>query len=327
MAKCLYVVSTPLQLLNAIEARDRFNSEGENVLAVVRTALRGAQQGRQCQYIKILEGLVDSDWSGVWFPKMSRTRQALFSLVASSFVRRNRRCDTIYTGNFQSQQNHLINSISHGNLVLLDDGVGVHAAASLLRHESGRRRIVHRILGKRGELPAHRVLDCFTCFDVKEGRVRRVVKNDYRMMRAKGKRRLPVRHEEAVFISQPLHHHFGVQVKHELLRNYITQTLGLRRLRYFAHPRESASPPWAESPEYPVELFGWREGYLPGAFVTYFSSAARTLALLYETPVYCLEFPATVWQPASVGARLEIIYREYRDAGAIVVRAPSSLVA
>jgi hypothetical protein len=307
----LFIVGTPLQLLNATEARDRFHSRQCNTLAVVRTPLR--RGAPMAGYLSILEDLIDDRWTDVWFPKLSKIRQAAFSLVAKPFIRQSGRFDIIYTGSFQSAQNHLINSLGHTQLALLDDGCSIHHVLERYLCKSRKRRLRDCFLRRRGTWPDDPYLRVFTCFHV-QWPSEWVVRNDYRMLRRRTQGTTELHLDELVFISQPIQHELGIKIDHDELRNRLMEEAGVSRIRWINHPKEPDPPVFGEYLPYPIELFGIREKYLPAAFATFFSSAIRTLSLLYRRKSYCVEIPDHLVTNDTDYA-LSQFYEDYRQDG------------
>ena len=121
----VYVVSTPLQLLNALEARAHFD-EPPGLLIIVRSS-------QQADTLPAL--LADSDWVSVhrfdaWGGhEGSASRTAIFRARRSARQRLDRlvpelrKYKRLYLGNYNSPLfRHLANRLVDAELVLLDDG-------------------------------------------------------------------------------------------------------------------------------------------------------------------------------------------------------------
>ncbi len=319
MTKNLFVAVTPAHVLNATEARDRFHQGEENVLIVLRSPLRRRQASRQQSYLSMLAEMVDDEWSTVWMPPTSKRHHLFFPALAAGFIRQHSRVGTIYTASFQSNQMHLINSVQHDRIVLIDDGNGIHELIDAYQWKQRQVKLRHRLLCKNTRWPSG-TLHVFSCFDVDENCCQ-LTRNDYRCLRKKIPADLPVRDDEIVFASQPLNATFPhVKIKTESLLTHLKQSFSVDRCRYLAHPREATAVTGWESLTYSIELFPLREGYLPAAFVTYYSSCARTLRILYDVPVICLKPPEDFWPTAAWAQLMDRCYAECQAVGASIQR-------
>ncbi len=312
MTENLFIASTPLQLLNATEARDRFHPGQGNKLAVIRTPLRRGSPTNA--YRQVLRGLVDDGWSDVWFPELSKIGQLGFSQVSRRFIGANSRVSSVYTGSFQSPQNHLINSIKHDQLTLLDDGCGIHTLLERYPHKNRQKRWSDLLLRRCGSWPNDPDLRLFTCFNV-NWPAAQTVRNDYRILRNKLKSSIAVRPDELVFISQPIESALGVKVDYQAVVEQMKAETGAKTVRWIKHPREPDSENFGEDLGYPIELFGLREKYVPGAFATFCSSAIRTLGLLYDTAAYCIEISDQMITKKTGLCEMSKIYEDYRKSG------------
>ncbi|MEX1027527.1 MAG: hypothetical protein WD049_05905 [Candidatus Paceibacterota bacterium] len=314
----LFVASTPLQLLNATEARNRFHSGQCNRLAVVRAPLRRGSPS--ASYHEILRSLIDDQWSDVWYPDITKLRQLAFSLTARSFIRSLRQVDALYVGSFQSPQCHLINSIAHNQLFLFDDGCSIHNVLQRLTESPGKQTWRHRVTLRKGAWPGEESVQAFTCFDVAWPKTR-LIENDYRCLKDNLRRDTEVRTNEIVFIAQPISSELGLEVDYNQIINYLLNHTGCSKCRIINHPKDRNPPSGGEVLSYPIELFGMQEGYLPNFFATFFSTAVRTLKIIYDRPAICLEIdPKRVPHPLPYD--LSCFYEDYRNSGFSIISHP-----
>lgn len=317
----LYLACTPLQIINAAEARDRFHTGDNNVLVMVHSPRMWSKKRRHM--VELAESMIDQEWSFVWHVRMTRLKQLVFPLLARSLASRVTPCDQIYTGGFQTQQCHLINTIPHRKLTIIDGGACIHSVHDLLPKFSKKRRLHSLIPGLQPMLPDLSNADYFTSYSIPIP-ADRMILNDYRSLRTRLISQLPVR-DEIVFISQPLEHDLGIHISMADIVESAMQHHGVTRCRHILHPRETQTLPYSERLPYLIELFGLREGYLPKAFVTFMSSAARSIQLIYGVPVTCYDIQPLlpVGTPETTRIELDAVYQDFADSGLPVLKYPT----
>lgn len=131
----IFLISTPLQLINAIEAKEQFGIDRTDSVLLINA------YASNLEAIKKL--LIQEDWSSVQFIEDSVSRQkeheenlqkfrfypALKRLIASknrldSVIRSVDRIKYLFVGYYLSLENlHFINSTRYDEIVLLDDGI------------------------------------------------------------------------------------------------------------------------------------------------------------------------------------------------------------
>jgi len=290
MVRNLFIVSTPLQMLSAVEARERFHQNESCYLAVVRSPLRSGVSAKR--FHQTLGNLIDNDWTEIWYPKIEKRQQVLFRLLSSSFIRRIGKVDTIYTATFQTIQSHLINSIPHRSLVLIDDGLGVHSVLKQYRQTARRRSFRHLLLGVQSQIPTTKQFSVFSSFDV-DWPNEQTIRNDFRNLRARTAENIPVKSDEVVLITEPTQRAFGITLDYDRLIKNLKSSIGFTSARLIRHPNDQIPPEGSQSLNGPLELFALTEGYLPGQFLGFMSSAMTTLRLIYDCRVSCLELRRT----------------------------------
>jgi hypothetical protein len=318
----LFLACTPLQILNCAEARDRFHA-GENNYLIMFHSPRAAS-ARQAHLHRLADATMDAGWTRTWNLRLTRLTQLFFPLLAAKLRRTIGPCQTLYTGGFQTQQRHMIHTVPHQQLVVVDGGAGVlQSAINTWRQQGSRGRGLRQLIpGLKTSLPDLDKARFFSSYllDVEPDRV---LFNDYRSLRNRVINGLPVR-DEIVFLSQPLERDLGVTIDAEASLQAALQYHGVTRYRWILHPRETSGPPGAEKLPYLAEFFGLQEGYLPKAFVTWMSSAARTLPLIYGRPVTCIDMQPALPVTASAATReeLSLTYADFAAAGAVILPLP-----
>ena len=318
----LFLACTPLQILNATEARDRFHPNEKNFLVMFHSPRFWSR--KRAHFYELTESLIDHHWAKSWNLKLNKISQLFFPLIGKSMQRVMGPCANIYTGGFQSQQSHLINTVPHDRLIVVDGGAGVTEAALRTFHSGVRKKTFHAwIPGMKPQLPSLQNADFFTSYNLNVA-PERVAFNDYRMFRRNVAGKLPIR-DEIVFLSQPLERDLDVHVDAKAVVEAAMKYHGVSKSRFILHPRETSGPEGCEKLPYLIELFGIREGYMPKAFVTYMSAAARSLSLIYGQPVTCFDIMPALPSNASDATIVSLtsVYSDFAASGLPILELPA----
>jgi hypothetical protein len=208
----VFVVRTPLQLLNALEAQRAFDSD-RCVLVVV--ASKGHVE-------RLAETVTADDWqevhcfrfraaSGGWRSRAAAlASQARVRASLDRLARRWTKVDRLFLGNLNDLFcRHLANTLRPGSVVLLDDGMATINIARRRACGVGRSRprtaawksaIYERVIGARTREP--RELVFFTSYDVDVGPADRIVRNTFERLRSRVQQLAVV--DEIMFLGQPL---------------------------------------------------------------------------------------------------------------------------
>ncbi|XZE55291.1 hypothetical protein SH139x_001294 [Planctomycetaceae bacterium SH139] len=318
--KNLYLACTPLQILNATEARDRFHSGEQNYLVFVQSPRKSAALNHELR--RLTDSLIDDCWEKVWNLHATKLDQILFPWLSKKINKEVSPCSLLYAGGFQTQLRHLINVVNHEELIITDGGAG--CSESALQQKTHSKKLIYRFLpGMRAEFPCLRNARFFTSYNLQLEANRRI-QNDYRMLRQRIKKQYPIRNE-LVFISQPLEKDLGIRVETERLIEHAKRLHGVERCRHILHPRENQGTANSERLRCLVELFALHEGYLPKAFATYMSSAARSLQLIYGVPITCFDVVPLLpsGTPKNLVREITQVYDDLHDSGLNVLPIPA----
>jgi hypothetical protein len=308
----IYVIDTPLQLLNAIEARHHFASERS--LLVILTSPPFPK--------RLFAALIDGQlWDAfIWVQIRDQSpavnavaRKSLFRRKGAEyyeyfrqFRRRQRlneiarshgRVKKLFVGNyFQEYMRHFANQVDCEELLLLDDGTDALRVNEARRQLTGTaeggavvklKSAVHRLLHDWNSRQAASVT-FFTVYDIASKSGDRVVRNEYRHLRA-SVADLPAA-DHVLFLGQCL-----VDDGWMSEENYLAHLTKVgnyyqgRRLVYVRHPRESESIIGAvrcrlnwEVVRYnlPIECQLAREG-APNEIASFFCSALDNCRLIF----------------------------------------------
>lgn len=343
--KSIFLIKTPLQLLNAIEAKHHFNLQTEDCVLIILgdrksqpQTLALANQVGEWGELLILDEVPlffnhPLDRSSSFLNDIWKTR-----LFRKSFfyVRRLNRIsklfgkvDYIFIGYARYvYMRHFINTTPHEKVFLLDDGnatlqlakerrKGIKSAVPGLkkRINLGFKRIFQGVKNQQKE-----ILDFFTIYDVIAGKEDRIIKNDFSYIRSKIDT-LTVT-EDVYFLGSPLSE-TGIieqQVYIEILRK-VKEYFSGRNLLYVVHRRENKSKLEEISNklglelvlfEYPIEYQLAIIGPRPSILASFFSSALDSCGLIFGEKLKIISFEFNL-ESSPRKSEIEAIYNSYKS--------------
>lgn len=317
----LFLASSPLQLFNAIEARDRFHAGQANRLLLVWTQDIDRQQ---------MTALLDGQWQEVRLFRLKGWRRALYPLLLDRWVRAAGAPDTLYIGYPYNLRAHIANTSGARRVVMLDDG---HATLDIAGHlaDPARRAVddphlADRLFGRHTGLGYAERLHFFSVYPLPQWPAERYRHNDYRAFRVRAAA-LPST-DELLFIGTPLAGHVVRDARDELaLLQAMAAHYAPRTVHYAAHRYENLAALQALTGLPNVRFFRYdtlleyalfRAGRLPAKVATYCSSAIDTLKQLYPVAVEVLRIPDALLAPAKMPV-IHAIYDHYAADGIPVV--------
>lgn len=117
MLNNLFIIDSPLQLLNAIEAREYFKTSN-NILVVI--FYKNHNQRHRAQVNNIL-GIYD--WDKVLIVDSINARSKFFQILSLIKKLKQYNYNYIFCGNISKSQNAIITSVEKNEVCLIDDGV------------------------------------------------------------------------------------------------------------------------------------------------------------------------------------------------------------
>jgi hypothetical protein len=307
----LAIVETPLQLINAIEARHHFAQETHLLILVGHFG------------VESFEPLLDRrDWRSVRFfrifdraqllkkkPEMLRTLRQLWLRVRfDRFLQSYGSVDALMLGNYlenhKNYMRHAHHVVPHHRIVLLDDGTDTILVARELTDRAGTRQPLpaagqRSALGQfRGALRERFVdwrshqadeLTLLTVFDVTARPSDRVIRHEYEHLRSSLGAAAQL--DRAVFLGQCL-----VEDGYLDLPGYLSQLaqaferLGPLEIIYVPHPREESATTEAvrtqfkvaiERPKLPIECHIAASGQVPRKLASFFCSALVNCSIIF----------------------------------------------
>lgn len=287
MAVALFVCRTPLQVFNAIEARERFHADDACHLFCVYRRQRDRE---------LMAGMVDDRWAGVRFLPLTLRWRVLYSWFAPQLVTWEERLRACYVGFPKHLAAHLVNCLAPEAVVLFDDGNETLKVAEEIRDRRFRdtwRTRLYRLLGRRVSPCFCYHASLFTIFDLSAyGLPNRVIRNDYRCFKAR-LRGLPA--GDTVWFVGTCVHPRDIP-RREVFAGYLAEVAGFyagKRVRYIPHryePLEGLREMLAEAgiefyrPDTILEYAVANAGEMPAEVATFRSTAVDSLATIYGLP-------------------------------------------
>ncbi|MFC6670329.1 hypothetical protein [Marinobacterium aestuariivivens] len=310
----LFVSRTPLQLLNCIEARDRFHGTGSTPNVLLLTYRKPAD-------LALCEPLLDGGWNRVIRFRLNAFSRYCYPLLLWRALA-DSRIDHYYSAWLKHLHAHIFNTWRPARTLLIDDGNEVLIQSS--RIEKGelfgmqKASWLDRLLRRRRSIAADVRPAYFTLYELPWVPAGRHILNDYRALREKGGQL--ERRDLVLFIGSNTHpkHIRDAAVFTGLLRRVRTH-FGDRRLLYVLHRYEDAQRVRALAEPLGFEVVRFdsilecvplAEGWLPQEVATFNSSAADTLHQLYGLPVTVFEIALDRLGPDSNRDKWQQLYRE-----------------
>ena len=209
----LFLISSPLQLLNALEAREYYDLNSENcVLIIFKGSLKTNYQ--QMQYM-----IKTSEWKELfvlrggygtlsWFRRTEHIKLLCKKLGESRITK-------VFLGDYRLDLWHdLLNYISYGEFILLDDGdatldiyKNISESTSIGPSKSEMKSCIKRFAKKiifNISTRMHKAnrTTFFTVFDLNEQCCLKIVKNEYKYLKKKLEK--SILSDEVYFLGKPL---------------------------------------------------------------------------------------------------------------------------
>ena len=181
--KSLFIVRTPFQLFNCIEAQGVFKDIGECYLL--------------CIYKKdmdrsLMERMIElSSWKSVFFLQLTTFNRLCYPLIVKRFLTNIKGAKYCFFGLTTPLISHCINTVEAEKNILLDDGNEIFLIAKKIAnkkmfHIDIIQGIYNVILGRKVDFSYARDLSIFSFFDLKEYKLDNVVlHNDYHVFKQK----------------------------------------------------------------------------------------------------------------------------------------------
>lgn len=200
MKKALFIIRTPFQLFNALEAQKRFETCEETFLL--------------CLYKKdvdriLMEKMIsNTKWTKVKWFKLTLINRTFYPLILERFLSNLRNSDYCFFGLITNLITHCINTIHAKNNILIDDGneillIAQKISTFLNTKKKSDLNILAYLKGRKINYDYIDKLIIFTFFDLKNYKLKNtIIHNDYRAFK-KETSTLPIT-QEIFFIGSNL---------------------------------------------------------------------------------------------------------------------------
>lgn len=331
----LFIVRSPLQLFNCVEASKRYDDCGDKILLILfRKDVDRELMG------KVVSGS-DVVWEKIEWGDIRSNLQQL--KLVFSLLRRNMRIKYCFCGDSTRIFNILINSLTPEQVILIDDGASTYRRAmvvttreyevldrfqkkipKIVRWTEKLLRLGPDYLGKSSFFTMYQRIQAYS-EDL------RLVHNDYRFFRRQVAN-LPVR-KEIFFVGSDIRRYILTeQDKFEFYLAKVAEYYAGRKWTYILHRKENESPGqrafmdgMAEKYGFEIDIFDrileqqiLHQGWIPEEISTFYSSALDTLSVIYQpnSTVFKLRSEDVV---ATSQFALSEMHRHYREMGVKVI--------
>lgn len=306
----LYVISSPLQLINAIEARERFPHSGEDVLLYIY---------RKQADLDSVSGILDKQWAEIKYFSLSAFTRLFYPLLLRRLLEKNT-IDRVYLGYPYNIRAHIAN-VCDVETWLLDDGTFTlwlneelsKASSELWKPPS----IADRLLGRRVDLSYLNKIVLFTTYDIQTPQSQVVVRNDF--SRIKSQITEKSAGEEVLFIGTPVEGRMLPSLEHFLsAMKQVRAFYGQRKIVYALHRHEDEKLRQAQLEPFgistvrfntPLEVACYERRDAPFEIASFTSSALGNLHDIYGFSARSFRVP----EQNLISERKEIFNTLYAD--------------
>jgi hypothetical protein len=312
----VFIASSPLQLFNCVEARNRFHQNQDNHLLFVYKKTIDLEQARP---------LLDDRWASKAFFKWTKFSRLLYGFTLRSYLKRFRTAESLYLGYPYNIRAHFANSLDARVWIVDDGNYSVWLFEQLDKQKSEIWRapsLMDRLLRRRVSTEYLKRAGFFTAYPLLEKKSHEVICNDFRGIKATLQE---VRQAEGVaFIGSPV---IGALVSTEsqflAVMTQVSKHFCGQRIRYLAHRYENVDylRRLLKGLNFEVircstlvELQFALDGFKPRVAVSLFSSALVNLGLIYDIPMTAFRVPDD-WIPPKRKDICRLIYKQLEQDG------------
>lgn len=294
----VFLVQTPFQLFNAIEAKNRFHPNDKNILIIIHKG----KQNNLDQINKILN--YDQKWSEIiQIDFVSKIQRFFYPVFIKNFIKKlnSLQINYIYVALYRNIAAHIINSVKHEKTVIYDDGNNIFKTIHFLDNNKKKsfqpfRKIISILTFRKIGIDFIYDSMIFTLFDISlfKNIKNKIIKNDFSYFKTKIKN---LKKEEDVFFigSRMIDNGISREVFEESLEKvvkfYITRN---KNVKYVPHRYENIEyldrlshklnfilTPFSSIIEFEFIM----KGIDPSEVATFRSTAVDTLQIIYNPKV------------------------------------------
>lgn len=231
----LFVISSPLQLINAVEARDRFHANKHTTLLFIF---------KKSIDIKQIQPILDDNWSQVNYFRWSKLTRLFYPLLLARLLKTLPQVARVYLGYPFNIRAHLANSCLADSW-LLDDGtftLWVNDQLGETKSELWKSRsLADYVFGRRVSTDYLKRITFFTCYDIAPKQGQTVVHNDFRCLKTRISADVPAA-DEILFIGTPVEKNLVENTEAFIaLMQQVKSFYGNKKVKYAAHRYEDVA--------------------------------------------------------------------------------------
>jgi len=294
----LFLVQTPFQLFNAIEAKNRFHKNEKNILIIIH---KGNEKNLN-QINTIID--YDKDWMKIiQIDFITTFQRLLYPFYIKTFIDKwnQLHVNTIYVALYRNIAAHIVNSVKHTTTIIYDDGNTMFKTIKFLNEKkkksfSALRGLKDRILLRNTKIDFLYDSTLFTLFDITsfQNIENSVIKNDFSYFKSKIKN---LRKEKNIFFigSKMIHNGLKKKTFEKVLKTVIEFYAKLNKEVYYVpHRYEDLSYLEKLAKEFNFILMPFSsiiefefimKGIDPSEVATFRSTAVDTLNIIYDADV------------------------------------------
>lgn len=292
MNKNIFIIRSPLQAFNAIEAKKRFSTNEQNIVIIFYR--------RELDKELILKTLAISNWSQIIVKKLKPHYQ-LFRFL-TSFLQQHPSVNYCFIGDYSTLINFYMNRLKYKQLILLEDGTATLREIKLLENKTlhktkktaySKKNFIQILMEKFIGIDQQYLYKAsfFTIYDLKSNFP--IVENDYSSFQ-ENITLLPIK-KKIFFIGSNLID--SILVSNEVFEKYLEMIVKYYKKEnldfyYILHRKEDENYMKTLSQRLEFECIKFNNiieieflklGYIPSEVSTFLSTAVTTLKRLYPT--------------------------------------------
>jgi hypothetical protein len=279
MTKQLFVIESPLQLLNAYEAMHQFPAQLQEVFVRFSNNKYVDQQIRDT-----IDKLGINQLANITYLTLPVNGKSILDglkmlLLKIKFLFQSKSFQHIFIGEYESRFIRFIIPYKR-NIILLDDG--------------------SKTLGTQDKFTSNHYFDWFTIFEFKALQGQNIYQNTYNHLHKHLIFNSITDNNTILFIGSNLSEEGVISEEYNIsLLKKVADRYSDKRIRYIAHRRESDSKLdlikkieniKVSRLNYPIELLSVFEDYSLHSIVSFYSTALITLKKIYGTPTIAFQF-------------------------------------
>lgn len=310
----LFVISSPLQLINAVEARDRFHAGAHTTLLFIF---------KKSIDIKQIQPILDQHWSQVHYFRWRKISRLFYPLMLARLLKTPPNVGRVYLGYPFNIRAHLANTCQTETW-LLDDGtftLWVNDQLAEIKSELWKSRsLADYVFGRRVSTSYLKQTTFFTCYDIAPKQGQPVVHNDFRCLKSRISADVPVA-DEILFIGTPVEKNLVENTSAFLtLMRQVKSFYGSKRVVYAAHRYEDVASRTQQLAALGVdvvqfdtslEVAFFNAASRPAEIASFTSSALSNLHQIYGFTARSFRVPSSMTPPE----RRNVFKLLYEDIG------------